>query len=132
MANATNLEPEDAGFFDAGEQGCFWAIVGSVVAFLLSECPCGFPRRLAAACVSIGFVIHDIAALVMSAGSSWHIYESTAQQPETFGAIIQRHGLDRWAWTHHPGGFDSSTGRDPHSDYERALREQERDRSASR
>jgi formate dehydrogenase subunit gamma len=132
VTNAAKLEPEDTGFFNAGQKGYFWAIVGSVVAFLLSGIPMWFPETFGRGLVSIGLVVHDIAALVMLAGLVAHVYESTAQQPGTFGAMVRGTVSTRWGWTHHPGWYRQATGRDPRADYERALREQERDGSSSR
>ena len=67
------------------------------------------------------YVLHDVAALVMLAGFIVHVYEGTAQQPGTFQAMTRGTVEKRWAWTHHPAWYRAVTGRDPRTDYERAL-----------
>jgi formate dehydrogenase subunit gamma len=91
-----------------------------------------FPDTFGRSIVSTGLVIHDIAALVMLGGFVVHIYESTAQQPGTFGAMIRGTVSNRWAWTHHPGWYRQVTRRVPRGDYERALQQQQRDHSSAR
>ena len=127
------MEPEDTGFFNAGQKGYFWAIVGSVVAFLLSGVPMWFPEASPAQ-APIGLVIHDIAALVMLGG---FIVHTSTKAPHSSRERL----VDDLCWARSRiagrgrtirAGIDKLTGCDPHSDYERALREQERDRSASR
>ncbi len=73
-----------------------------------SSCPacrCGSRRRSVATAVAIGYVLHDVAALVMLVGFIVHIYESTAQQPGTFRAMTRGTVSRRWAWTHHPAWY---------------------------
>jgi len=78
--------------------------------------------------VAASLVIHDIAALVMLAGFIIHLYESTAQQPGTFRAMIDGTVTDRWAWTHHPAWFRAVTGRDPREAYEREKEKERQQR----
>ena len=79
--------------------------------------------------VAVGYVLHDIAALVMLVGFIVHIYEGTAAQPGTFQSMTRGTVEKRWAWTHHPAWYRHATGRDPRADYERAVqREAERAR----
>ena len=124
ITNKEKLEPEDVGFFNAGQKLYFWAIVVSGLLFLITGIPLWFddvaPRWLVAA----SYVIHDIAALVMLAGFIIHIYEGTAAQPGTFRAMIDGTVTRAWAWTHHPAWYRDVTGRDPREDYERASRRQ--------
>ena len=94
----------------------------SAVLFLVSAAfPCGFRRR-SAVVVTVSYVLHDVAALVMLAGFIIHIYEGTAQQPGTFRAMTRGTVEKRWAWTHHPAWYRAATGRDPRADYETALK----------
>ena len=121
VANTEKLEPEDVGFFNGGQKLYFWAIVVSAIVFLISGFPMWFPELFGRLAVAIGYVLHDIAALIMLVGFIVHIYESTAQQPGTFRAMTRGTVSKRWAWTHHPAWYRESTGRDPRADYERAL-----------
>ena len=57
--------------------------------FSSPACRCGSRARSAAIAVAIGYVLHDIAALVMLVGFIVHIYEGTAQQPGTFQAMTR-------------------------------------------
>ena len=72
----------------------------------------------------IGYVLHDIAALVMLVGFIVHIYEGTAAQPGTFHSMTRGTVEKRWAWTHHPAWYRHATGRDPRADYDRAVQRQ--------
>ena len=128
VTNAEGLEPEDVGFFNGGQKLYFWAIVVSALVFLISGFPMWLPETFGRVAVAIGYVLHDIAALVMLVGFIVHIYESTAQQPGTFQSMTRGTVSKRWAWTHHPAWYRESTGRDPRADYERA-RTREADRS---
>jgi formate dehydrogenase subunit gamma len=121
VRNTEPLESEHVGFFNAGQKIYFWAIVGSSLLFLLTGVPLWFPRTFGSLIVSISYVLHDVAALIMLAGFIIHIYEGTAQQPGTFQAMIRGTVEKRWAWTHHPAWYRAVTGRDPRADYERAL-----------
>jgi formate dehydrogenase subunit gamma len=120
VANTGEREPEYVGFFNAGQKVYFWAIVASAAVFLVSGIPMWFPGAFGRAAVAIGYVLHDVAALVMLVGFIVHIYEATAAQPGTFRSMIRGTVERRWAWTHHPAWYREVTGRDPRADYERA------------
>lgn len=121
VKNTEPLEPEYVGFFNAGQKIYFWTIVASSLLFLVSGIPLWFPRTFGAALVAVGYVLHDIAALVMLVGFIVHIYEGTAQQPGTFRAMTRGTVEKRWAWTHHPAWYREASGRDPRADYAAAL-----------
>ncbi|HEY2153049.1 MAG TPA: formate dehydrogenase subunit gamma [Vicinamibacterales bacterium] len=121
VTNAETLEPEYVDFFNAGQKLYFWAIVGSAAIFLLSGIPMWFPRTFGRAVVAVGYVLHDIAALVMLVGFIAHVYEATASQPGTFQSMTRGTVQKRWAWTHHPAWYRKATGRDPRADYEAAV-----------
>jgi formate dehydrogenase subunit gamma len=121
VSNEEALESPDVGFFNGGQKLYFWTIVASAVIFLISGLPMWFPRTFGRGAVAFGYVLHDVAALLMLVGFIVHIYESTAQQPGTFQAMTRGTVSKRWAWTHHPGWYRDTTGRDPREDYERAL-----------
>jgi formate dehydrogenase subunit gamma len=120
VTNAEPLEPADVGFFNAGQKLYFWAIVAGAILFLVSGIPMWFPETFGRPLVAIGYVLHDVAALVMLAGFIIHIYEGTAAQPGTFQSMTRGWVEKRWAWTHHPAWYRQITGRDPREDYERA------------
>src|SRR5689334_21512966 len=64
---ATNeelVEPEDVGFFNAGQKLYFWAIVVSSVLFLITGMLMWFDNLTPRWVVAVSYVIHDIAALV--------------------------------------------------------------------
>jgi len=128
VTNAEKLEAEDVGFFNGGQKLYFWAIVVSALVFVISGFPMWFPEAFGRLAVAIGYVLHDIAALLMLVGFIVHIYEGTAQQPGTLRAMTRGTVSKRWAWTHHPAWYRKSTGRDPRADYE-AARVRETDRS---
>jgi formate dehydrogenase subunit gamma len=119
VTNADRLEPDDVGFFNGGQKLYFWAIVVSALMFLISGFPMWFPEIFGRPAVAIGYVLHDIAGLVMLVGFIVHIYESTAHQPGTLQSMTRGIVSKRWAWTHHPAWYRESTGRDPRADYER-------------
>jgi formate dehydrogenase subunit gamma len=121
VTNAEPLEPEYVGFFNAGQKIYFWAIVVSAALFLITGVPMWFPATFGRLTVAIGYVLHDIAALLMLAGFIVHIYEGTAQQPGTFQAMTRGTVEKRWAWTHHPAWYRTVTGRDPRVDCKQAL-----------
>ena len=125
VANDDPVEPEYVDFFNAGQKLYFWAIVGSAVLFLLSGIPMWFPETFGRITVAVGYVLHDLAGLVMLAGFIIHIYEATASQPGTFRSMTRGTVERRWAWTHHPGWYRRATGRDPRADYEEARRTNE-------
>ena len=120
VSNAEPVEPEYVDFFNAGQKLYFWAIAISAIVFLVSGIPMWFPRTFGRPLVDIGYVLHDIAALVMLVGFIIHLYEGTAAQPGTFQAMTRGTVERRWAWTHHPAWYRRATGRDPRADYDRA------------
>jgi formate dehydrogenase subunit gamma len=123
ISNEETLEPEYVDFFNAGQKMYFWAIVASAVLFLVSGIPMWFPKTFGRPTAAIGYVLHDIAAVVMLVGFIIHIYEGTAAQPGTFGSMTRGTVEKRWAWTHHPAWYRRATGRDPRADYEAAARQ---------
>jgi len=126
VANTGELEPEYVDFFNAGQKLYFWAIVVSAVVFLVSGIPMWFPQTFGRTVVAIGYVLHDLAALIMLVGFIVHIYEATAVAPGTFRSMVIGTVERRWAWTHHPAWYRRETGRDPRADYERARQDLER------
>jgi formate dehydrogenase subunit gamma len=91
-----------------------------------------FPKTFGRPTVDIGYVLHDIAALVMLIGFIVHLYEGTAAQPGTFQAMTRGTVEQRWAWTHHPAWYRRATGRDPRTEYERARTRQPQRASGDR
>jgi formate dehydrogenase subunit gamma len=124
VANSDKLEPEYVDFFNAGQKMYFWAIVVSSIVFLLSGIPMWFPKTFGRPTAAVGYVLHDVAALVMLVGFIVHIYEGTAAQPGTFDSMTRGTVEKRWAWTHHPAWYRRATGRDPRSDYQAAAQRQ--------
>lgn len=112
VSNTETHEPEYVGFFNAGQKAYFWAIVVSIVLFLVSGIPMWFPETFGRVMVNIGYVVHDLAALVMLGGFVIHIYEGTAAQPGTFRSMTRGTVERRWAWTHHPAWFRRISGDD--------------------
>ena len=110
VTNADRREPDDVGFFNGGQKLYFWVIVGSAVLFLATGIPMWFPHTFGRAAVAVGYVLHDIAALVMLAGFVVHLYEGTAAIPGTFRSMTRGTVEKRWAWTHHPGWYRAVTG----------------------
>jgi formate dehydrogenase subunit gamma len=111
VANTEKLEPEYVDFFNAGQKLYFWTIVGSAGVFVLSGFPMWFPATFGRTMVAIGYVLHDLAALVMLVGFIVHIYESTAAVRGTFHSMTRGTVEKRWAWTHHPAWYRRATGR---------------------
>lgn len=130
VANTDALEPEYVGFFNAGQKMYFWAIVGSAAVFLVSGIPLWFPAACGRAAAAIGYVLHDVAALVMLVGFIVHVYEGTAAASGTFRAMARGTVEKRWAWTHHPAWYAAATGRDPRADCEAAAQRQAGRRAA--
>ena len=116
VTNADAREPDYVDFFNAGQKMYFWAIAISAIIFLISGIPMWFPKTFGRPAVGIGYVLHDIAALVMLVGFIIHLYEGTAAQPGTFQAMTRGTVEKRWAWTHHPAWYRRATGRDPRVD----------------
>jgi formate dehydrogenase subunit gamma len=129
VSNSDRLEPEYVDFFNAGQKAYFWAIAGSALLFLVSGIPLWFPKTFGQLPVSVSYVLHDLAAIVMLVGFIIHVYEGTAAQPGTFQSMTRGTVEKRWAWTHHPAWCAKATGRDPRADYEAALA-RTRDRAA--
>jgi formate dehydrogenase subunit gamma len=98
-------EPQDVGFFNAGQKLYFWAIVICALVFLISGIPLWFPATFGRFTVALSYILHDIAALVMLAGLIIHLYEATAAQPGTFQSMTRGTVDKRWAWTHHPAWY---------------------------
>ena len=90
-----------------------------------------FPKTFGRPLVSIGYVLHDVAALVMLVGFIVHIYESTAAVPGTFHSMTRGTVEKRWAGTHHPAWYRRETGRDATADYEAAVLERDTNRDAN-
>lgn len=120
VSNTDEVEPEYVEFFNAGQKVYFWAIVGSSVLFLVSGIPMWFPAIFGRITVAVGYVLHDVAALVMLVGFIVHVYEGTASQPGTFSSMTRGTVERRWAWTHHPAWYRRVTGRDPRVDHDQA------------
>jgi len=129
VTNSETLEPEYVDFFNAGQKLYFWAIVASALIFFVSGIPMWFPPTFGRTVVAIGYVLHDLAALVMLVGFIVHIYEGTAAQPGTFQSMTRGTVEERWAWTHHPAWYRRVTGRDARADYEQARRRRAERRS---
>ena len=110
VSNTEPREPEYVDFFNGGQKLYFWAIVGSAVVFLLSGIPMWFPKTFGRITVDIGYVLHDIAALVMLGGFIVHIYESTMAVKGTFASMTRGTVERRWARTHHPAWYRRITG----------------------
>ena len=110
VSNKSPREPDYVDFFNGGQKLYFWAIAISAVLFLLSGIPIWFPRTFGRITVDIGFVLHDIAALVMLGGFIIHIYESTAAVRGTLRAMTRGTVERRWARTHHPAWYRRITG----------------------
>jgi formate dehydrogenase subunit gamma len=120
VTNREPLEPEYVDFFNAGQKLYFWAIVASALVFFVSGIPLWFPRTFGHLVVSLSYVLHDLASLVMLVGFIVHVYEATAAQPGTFQSMTRGTVEKRWAWMHHPAWYRRITGRDPRADYEQA------------
>lgn len=120
VTNADEIEPEYVDFFNAGQKLYFWTIVGSSIVFLVSGIPMWFPGIFGRMAVAIGYVLHDLAGIVMLVGFIVHLYEGTAAQPGTFRSMTRGTVDRRWAWTHHPAWYRRATGRDPRADHDQA------------
>jgi formate dehydrogenase subunit gamma len=105
VTNAEPGEPDYVDFFNGGQKLYFWAIVGSAVLFLVSGIPMWFPAAFGRTAVNIGYVLHDVAALVMLGGFIVHIYESTAAVRGTFHSMTRGTVERRWARTNHPAWY---------------------------
>ncbi len=118
VTNAEEVEPDYVDFFNAGQKMYFWAIVVSAVIFFVSGIPMWFPDDFGRISVAIGYVLHDIAALMMVGGFIVHLYEGTAAQPGTLRSMTRGTVEQRWARTHHPAWYRRALGREPRGDDE--------------
>ena len=126
------LEPEYVGFFNGGQKIQFWEIIIGGGVLLITGLLMWFPELFGRMAIAIGYVLHDISALIMLFGIWIHIYLSTAGQPGTFQSMTRGVVTRSWAWTHHPAWYREATGRDPREDYQRAVdRQVERRRIAN-
>ncbi len=126
LTNEEKLEPEDVGFFNAGQKMQFWEIAaGSVVYLITGVVLWAGASTFGRIAVAVSYVLHDISALIMLFGIFIHIYQGTFGQPGTFQAIARGTVSEAWAWTHHPAWFREATGRDPRQAYENARRAQQ-------
>jgi formate dehydrogenase subunit gamma len=116
VSNADQVEPEYVGFFNAGQKLYFWAIALSAVVFLASGIPMWFPTTFGRLAVNVGYVLHDLAALVMLGGFIVHVYEGTAAAPGTFRSMVRGTVERRWAWAHHPAWYRTATRDDARGD----------------
>jgi len=116
VANTEIVEPEYVDFFNGGQKAYFWAIVASAAVFLVSGIPMWFPDTFGRLLVSIGYVLHDVAALVMLVGFIIHLYEGTAAVPGTLHAMTRGTVATRWARTHHPAWYRRAIGHEPRVD----------------
>jgi formate dehydrogenase subunit gamma len=123
MFNREPVEPENVGFFNAGQKLQFWEIVFGGIAYLITGVIMWFPEIFGRILVAISYVIHDISALIMLAGIFVHIYLSTFGEPGTIQSMTRGTVSERWAWTHHPAWYKEATGREPRAAME-AAREQ--------
>jgi len=105
VTNADPAEPDYVDFFNAGQKAYFWAIVVSAIVFVVSGIPMWFPETFGRVAVQIGYVLHDLAAIVMLVGFIVHLYESTAVAPGTFQAMTRGTVDRRWARVHHPAWY---------------------------
>ncbi|HWW88047.1 MAG TPA: formate dehydrogenase subunit gamma [Vicinamibacterales bacterium] len=110
VTNSDDGEPEYVDFFNAGQKLYFWAIVAGTAIFLMTGIPLWFPRTFGRTVVAIGYLLHDVAALIMLVGFIVHIYEGTAAQPGTFQSMTRGTVEKRWASTHHPAWYRRVTG----------------------
>jgi formate dehydrogenase subunit gamma len=118
------IEPEYVGFFNGGQKLQFWEIVIGGGVLLITGLFMWFPEIFGRLLVAISYVLHDISALIMLGGIVIHIYLSTVGQPGTFRAMTRGVVTRSWAWTHHPAWYKETTGRNPHADYQHALKRQ--------
>ncbi len=124
VTNEEKVEPEYVGKFNAGQKIWFWTMVISGVVFLVTGILLWLPGAFGRTAAWISYFFHDLAALVMLGGFIIHIYEGTAAMPGTFRSMVRGTVTEEWAWTHHPGWYRETTGRDPAADRAAAEREQ--------
>jgi formate dehydrogenase subunit gamma len=121
VTNTDRLEPDYVDFFNGGQKLYFWAIVLAAVLFLVSGISMWFPTAFGRGVVSVSYVLHDLAALVMLGGFVLHLYEGTAASPGTFRSMVRGTVDRRWAWTHHPAWYRKYTTGDRRTDPARAA-----------
>jgi formate dehydrogenase subunit gamma len=112
ITNSETSEPDYVAFFNAGQKLYFWAIAGSAIVFLISGIPMWFPATFGRRIAALGYVLHDIAAVIMLVGFIVHVYEAAVVAPGTFRSMIRGTVEKRWARTHHPAWYRRETGRD--------------------
>jgi len=120
----SKVEPEYVGFYNGGQKLQFWEIIIGGGVLLITGLFMWFPEVFGRLLVAIGYVLHDLSALIMLAGIWVHIYLSTIGQPGTLQAMTRGVVTRAWAWTHHPAWYRDATGRDPREDYQRAVERQ--------
>jgi len=140
--NETKLEPEDVGFFNAGQKLQFWEIAIGGLILLITGLLMWWAEISGRVLVAISYVLHDVFALIMLGAIFIHIYLSTIGQPGTLHAMTRGVVTRAWGWTHHPAWYREATGRDPRKDYEdevkrlenreRAIQAYERDETRPR
>jgi len=120
--NETKLEPEDVGFFNAGQKLQFWEIAIGGLILLITGLLMWWAEISGRLAVAISYVLHDIFALIMLGAIFIHIYLSTIGQPGTLHAMTRGVVTRAWGWTHHPAWYRDVTGRDPRQDYDREVK----------
>jgi len=105
VANEEAREPEYVDFFNGGQKAYFWTIVASAVLFLISGLPMWLPEIFGRIPAAVGYVAHDLAAIVMLVGFIIHIYESTSAIPGTLRSMTRGTVTRIWAWTYHPAWY---------------------------
>ena len=123
MFNREPVEPENVGFFNAGQKLQFWEIAIGSVAYIITGVIMWWPEIFGRILVAISYVIHDISALIMLGGIFVHIYLSTFGEPGTIQSMTRGTVSEPWAWTHHPAWYKEATGRDAREDMEKARKE---------
>ena len=116
ITNTQKREPEDVGFFNAGQKLYFWLLAFGPIFLLITGILIWFDHVTPRWVVAISYVVHDIAALALLAGFIVHIYESTAHQPGTFRSMIDGTVTEDWARGHHPAWYNEVTGDDRRDD----------------
>jgi formate dehydrogenase subunit gamma len=112
VTNSRAHEPEYVDFFNAGQKAYFWTITVSAIVFAVSGVAMWMPGTFGRTTVAIGYVLHDVAAIVMLVGFIVHVYEGTAVAPGTFRSMVRGTVDRRWARAHHPAWYRRETGRE--------------------
>jgi formate dehydrogenase subunit gamma len=113
ITRTDSIESSETGFFNGGQKLMFWEIVWGSLALFITGVIMWWPGIFGRILVMISYVIHDIAALIMLFGISFHVYLSTFGEPGTSQAMTRGTVSEGWAWTHHPAWYKAVTGRDP-------------------